>query len=373
MVSALGDTNHSRFLDPEDARQFMDSTRGELIGIGVNIDVSELPLRVIMPIKGSPAYDAGVKPGDVILAIDGVDVSQMGDPQEAIALIRGEAGTDITLLVQREGSDERAELTMTRSTVVIEPVSWAMLPGDVLWVRIDQFSKGATDGLQTALQAGLDAGAQGLVLDLRANPGGLVLEAMGVGGLLQPKGSVLFQQKSADGGIEEIVTSDRGDRWTDRPIVVLIDGDSASAAEIVASSLAENGRATLVGETTSGTGTVLLPVELEDGSIVLIGTELWLTPSGQVIWHNGVAPARSVTNPPDVQIAVPFLFDDTSLSDGALAETGDEQLLAAHQEMLGIIQSEEAGTPQASPVAPNASPSASPVPAVGSPEATATD
>jgi carboxyl-terminal processing protease len=334
MVQSLGDTNHSRFYDPEDARRFVETSLGELTGIGVNIDATSLPLRVTMPIEGSPAYEAGIQAGDLIVGIDGVMLSDLSGPAEALTLIRGEEGTQLTLLIQRPGVVEPFEVTLTRTTIEIHPVSWAMLPGNVLWVRIDQFSRGAGEDFEAALQAGITLGATGLLLDLRANPGGLVTEAIAVGDQLLPKDSVLFQKEGADGEIEEVRTSSDEGLWQNASVVVVIDSDSASAAEIIASSLEDNGRAILVGETTAGTGTVLSPVELSDGSLVLVGTELWLTPHGEVIWHNGVDPTIEVENGEGVTVSLPFTFERHVVEEEALSGLEDDQLTTAHRRLL---------------------------------------
>lgn len=334
MVNALGDTGHSRFLSPQDAQRFLDSASGELVGIGVNIDASELPLRVIMPIQDSPAIMAGIEAGDLIVGIDGVDLVELDDAEAALALIRGGEGTSVTLTIERTGEPASFDVTLTRSRIILQPVSWAMLPDDVMWVRVDQFSAGASAALADALRQGRERGARGLLLDLRANPGGLVTEARGVAQQLQPGGVVLYQEEDASGAVEEVLVPEGEGEWQDLPIVVLIDGDSASAAEITASSLENNGRATLVGETTRGTGTVLMPTQLSDGSMVLIGVELWLTANGDVIWHRGVEPNLEVVRDESVMIELPFTYADGVVGGDQLAASIDSQLIAAHQEML---------------------------------------
>ncbi len=334
MVDALGDTGHSRFLSPEDTQRFLDSTNGELVGIGVNIDSSALPLRVIMPIQDSPALEAGIQAGDEIIGIDGTDLRNMDDIQGALTLLRGGEGTTVTLTIERAG-EPAFDVTITRARIVTQPVSWAMLPGDVLWVRIDQFSAGTTDALATALREGKSRGATGLLLDLRANPGGLVSEAKGVAQQLQPGGNVLYQEENAAGAIKQILVPEGEGEWQDLPIVVLIDGDSASAAEITASSLEENGRATLVGETTRGTGTVLIPTQLSDGSMVLIGTELWLTANGEVIWHQGVDPSVEVELENTSDAELPYMFPDQVVPQDVFDASTDVQMLAGYRELLG--------------------------------------
>ena len=335
MVDALGDTGHSRFLSPEDTQRFLDSTNGELVGIGVNIDSSELPLRVIMPIQNSPALEAGIRAGDQIVGIDGTDLRETDDIQGALALLRGDEGTTVVLTIAREGQPD-FDVTITRSRIVTQPVSWAMLPGNVLWVRIDQFSAGTTDALKTALGEGKSRGATGLLLDLRANPGGLVSEAKGVAQQLQPGGNVLYQEENAAGAITEVLVPEGEGEWQDLPMVVLIDGDSASAAEITASSLEENGRATLVGETTRGTGTVLLPTQLSDGSMVLIGTELWLTANGDVIWHQGVDPTVEVEMEDASDAELPYTYPDQVVSQADLDASSDLQVLAGYDALMQL-------------------------------------
>jgi carboxyl-terminal processing protease len=128
-------------------------------------------------------------------------------------------------------------------------------------------------------------------------------------------------------------------------VVVVIDGDSASAAEIIASSLENNGRADLVGETTAGTGTVLSPIELSDGSLVLVGTELWLTPDGEVIWHNGVDPTMEVANEEGVTVSLPYTFDGHQLGEATLSRLDDDQLVTAYREVLKSIPADSPATP----------------------------
>jgi len=337
MVESLGDTGHSRFMNPDEAKQFDESQRGELVGIGIQVDSTQLPLRVIMPLQNSPALKAGIRAGDVILTIDGTDVSEGDDPEAALGLIRGEEGTDVTLELRHEGEADSYTVTITRARIKVHPVSWAMMPNDVLWIRIDGFDQGATDEVRAALEAGTKLGAKGVILDLRANPGGLVYEAIGVGSQFQPDNSVLFQQEDKSGKKEDVRTVGSKGLWQKGPLVVLINKDSASASEITSSSIQDNKRGTLIGATTAGTGTVLLPVDLDDGSVVLIGTELWLTPNGDVIWHKGVKPDVAVENEPGVQISLPYTFDGNEVTQDQYSTLQDDQLLTAYDEVTKQI------------------------------------
>jgi carboxyl-terminal processing protease len=340
MVDALGDEGHSRFLDPEEAEQFELSSRGELVGIGIQVDTEQVPPRVIMPIQDSPAFEAGIRAGDLILAIDGVPTTEFTDGEESINAIRGEEGTDVTLELIHEGDVDSYEVTLTRSRIIVESISWAMLPDDVLWIRISEFSSGTTEGLKDALEEGKALGAKGVILDLRANPGGLVFEAIGVGSQFQPDGSVLFQEMDAEGETREVTSVGSSGEWQEGPLVVLIDGDSASAAEITSSSIENNGRGPLIGQTTFGTGTVLLPMELSDGSMVLIGTEMWLSADGEVIWKKGVVPTIEIANEPGVQVSLPFTFDGNEVTGDQFAELEDDQLLAAFDEVTEQISAD---------------------------------
>lgn len=339
MVDALGDEGHSRFLDPEEAESFELSSRGELVGIGIQVDTEQTPPRVIMPIQNSPAFKAGIQAGDLILAVDGVETTEFADGEESLNAIRGEEGTDVTLELIHEGEVDSYEVTLTRARITVESISWAMLPDDVLWVRISEFSSGTTEDLKAALQEGKALGARGVILDLRANPGGLVFEAIGVGSQFQPDGSVLFQEQDGEGEMGEVTSVGTAGEWQEGPLVVLIDGDSASAAEITSSSIADNERGILIGQTTFGTGTVLLPMELSDGSMVLIGTEMWLTADGDVIWHEGVPPTIEIANEPGVQVTLPFTFDDNQVTADQFAELQDDQLLTAFDEINEQIRS----------------------------------
>lgn len=329
MIDALGDDGHSRFLDPEDATEFEQATRGEFTGIGIEIDLPGTRPVVIAPIDGSPADEVGVRSGDVILAVDGQATDRL-ERDEIGDLIRGDAGTDVTLTLLHAEGGEPFDLTMTRRTITLRPVSWRMLPEGVLHLRLAEFSVGAARELEEALVAGRKAGATSVILDLRNNPGGLVAEAVGVASQFMPEGTPIFRQQERDGAANPINTVGTGGLWQQGPLAVLVNGGSASAAEIVGSALRDSDRAPLIGETTYGTGTVLLPFEQEDGSIVLLGTALWLTAGGEQIWRRGVEPDLGlvVPLPPAVQPSRPS--EDLDVSAAELAASPDEQLRAAH-------------------------------------------
>lgn len=340
MVDALGDTGHSTFMNPEEAEQFELSQSGELIGIGVQLDYTGGMVTVVAPIDNSPAFEAGIRSGDVILEVDGTSLDEIppDDLQVQVpALIRGEEGTDVTLALRHVGETEPYEVTITRARITIEPVSWRMLPNNVMWLRLSEFSSGATEDVVQALRDGKEAGAEAVILDLRNNPGGLVFEAIGVNSQFLPNGSTLYQEQDRDGDIKPVKTVGNDGEWLDGPLVVLINNGSASAAEITSSALQANGRAELFGETTFGTGTVLLPFTLSDGSIAMLGTDLWLTADGDQIWKKGVEPGIEVALEPGVQVDIPILHEEQDISTNEYSLIEDSQLTAGYDAALALV------------------------------------
>ncbi len=331
MVDALGDEGHSRFMDPEESRRFSESTSGSYTGIGVEIDFRGPLPEVVAPIDNSPAADAGVRSGDRILTIDGRETSRMELTDVSDHLL-GEAGTDVTVQFLGRDGDVR-EVTLTRRSIRVVPVSWRMLPDNVAHVRIAEFSIQTTRELKAALTAAREAGATALVLDLRNNPGGLVAEAIGVASQFMDEGVTIFQEQDRDGSARPIKTVGRSGLWLDAPMAVLVNGGSASAAEIVGAALSENGRAQTFGETTFGTGTVLVPFQQPDGSTVLLGNALWLSADGDRFWKEGVDPDVEVELPLDADVSRPS--DDTDLTRAEFDALDDEQLHAAWEFLAG--------------------------------------
>jgi carboxyl-terminal processing protease len=337
MVEALGDTGHSRFLTPDEAERERAALSGELIGIGVRVDYTVSPPVVIVPIPDSPAFEAGIRAGDVIVAVDGQSTTDFANPEDAMGILTGDEGTDVTMELIHAGETESYEVTITRQRFKVDSVFWAMLPGDVLWVNITEFQQNTAREFKAALEAGIDLGAKGVILDLRANPGGLVVEQMAVATQLHPSDSVLVQIADSEGNITERMTRGDNGLWQDGPLVVLIDQNSASSAEVVASSVQDNERGILVGQTTVGTGTTLSPVDFPDGSMMWIGVTNFLSADGNVIWHEGIHPDIEVVNEPGVQLSLPYLFDDADISQEQLDEVEDDQLLTGYDEVIRMI------------------------------------
>ncbi len=323
MVDSLGDTGHSRFLSPEMVASEKRSIEGEFEGIGALLNVNEQGNPVILaPMDGSPAQKAGLLPGDVIMAVDGVDVSH-ASLTEVVSRVLGPAGTQVTLTILTPETDTVRDVTITRAKIVVKNVTWQMLPGtSVAHIRIASYSQNVSNDLKASIREAEKQGAKGILLDLRNNPGGLLNEATEVVGQFIDNATAL-KVKDADGNIRAIPAA-RDGIATEIPLVVLINQGSASAAEITAGALQDYNRATLVGETTFGTGTVLNQFSLSDGSALLLATELWLTPNERVIWHEGIKPDVEVVLPAGVAPSLPEA--ERGLTEEVLQNMEDTQL-----------------------------------------------
>ncbi len=325
MVDSLGDTGHSRFLSPEMRRQQQEQLQGSFEGIGAYVEMKDGQVVIVSPIDGSPAEAAGLRAGDIILQVDEKDLAGL-TLDEAIALIRGPEGTEVTLTIRDPVTGEDRKVTVTRARIKEVRVAWGQVPGtDVALVRIVSFSDGVTKDLENALTEVQAQGLSAVILDLRNNPGGLLSEAIGVASQFLASGNVL-QQKAADGTITSEPIREGGVAVS-IPMVVLINQGSASASEIVSGALQDAQRAKLVGETTFGTGTVLSTVGLSDGSALLLATQEWLTPSGRVIWHQGIEPDVPVVLPETGTILSPAQV--TEMTAEQFETSGDTQLIEA--------------------------------------------
>jgi carboxyl-terminal processing protease len=325
MTEALGDTGHSVYLTAAEARKAGAAMQGKLNGIGVEIIQStNHQTMVVASMDGSPAQQAGVRPGDVILQVDGHSVS--GLPLSHIsAKMSGEAGQPVALTVFNPSDGLRREIKMVRTAMRVNHVTWQRLPGaDLAHVRIAMFSDGVTADLRKALLEIKQQGLRGIILDLRNNPGGALEEAIGAASQFLKSGNVMWQKNAM--GIITPVPVEPGGVATDLPLVVLVNGFSASDSEIVAGALHDARRATLVGETTTGTGTVLTQFQLPDGSALLLAVQEWLTPNKVSFWHRGIEPDVKVHLAPEAMLR-PGL--EREMTPEQLRSSGDAQLLKA--------------------------------------------
>ena len=297
LVNALGDTGHSIFLTPEAVQAENESLGGRVVGVGVLLGTRNDQVVVVSVISEGPADRAGIRTGDSIVTIDGQSVTGL-EPEEVAPKVRGDAGTTVAITIERPSTGERLDFSIVREELHFPAASWALVPGtNIGLLRLIQFSSGAADELQAARDQALAAGATSLILDLRSNPGGFVNEAVDTASLFLSDKVVYIRELADDQRLP--VQTDSEIPATDVPLVVLIDEGTASSAEIVSAAIGSADRADLVGETTFGTGTVLLNFNLPDGSAIRLAVERWLTPDGDLIFGQGIEPTVEVPLPVD--------------------------------------------------------------------------
>ncbi len=306
---------YSGYLPPSQYGQALDDLSGEFSGIGAEVGMENVDdpgnleactvvtatcaMVVVSPLDGSPAEEAGLRPGDRILAIDGT--STMGESVSSLVFeVRGEAGTDVTLTIGR-GSTE-LDITITRAVIDLQEVNADLLDGDVGYLRLTSFTDRATGLLADAIRGLLDQGADAFILDLRGNPGGFIVAAQGIAGQFVPTGELLFTVES-DGSVQEWRSEEGLLQTGDVPVVVLVDNGSASASEIVAGALQDTGRATIVGEATFGKNTVQIWNDLPNGGGLRLTTDRWFTPLHNSAAPDGIQPDVVVEGPTDPESA----------------------------------------------------------------------
>jgi carboxyl-terminal processing protease len=286
MLETLGDGGHTRFLTPAEREQNDQSLSGTYVGIGVQLEEEKGDIVVAAPIQDSPAERAGISTDDVLVAVDGKSV-RGDDVSEVVEKVKGPEGTEVELTVLHDGKKRTYELR--RAEIDSPVVSWTLIPdSDVAVVLLSSFSDDSARELQGAFEEARAAGAKRFVLDLRNNPGGRLDQAVEMAGYFLGPGSVVYIRKDASG--EREITVEGDPESTNAPLTVLVNGGSASSAEILAGALRDNGRAIVIGETTYGTGTVLSEFVLRDGSSILLGVAEWLTPDGDFIRETGIEP-----------------------------------------------------------------------------------
>lgn len=291
MVAALDDP-YSTFMNPEQYKSFNEETFGTFGGVGIYVTTVDGVLTVIAPIDGSPGQRAGLKSGDKILKVDGKDISGLSD-DEAIALIKGEPGTEVTLTIAREGEGIK-DYTLTREMIDEPMVSGKMLGNNIGYIRITMFDENCGADFAKKLKELENQGMKGLIVDVRDNPGGLLDEVVKIARLLVPKGPIVstidrFGNKKIYSSVLPRVKF---------PLVVLVNEGSASASEILAGAVKDTAAGILVGQKTFGKGSVQTMFEFPDGSAVKLTVEKYYTPSGKSIHGIGIEPDVTVDLPP---------------------------------------------------------------------------
>src|SRR5437660_1765549 len=288
MLAALDP--HSAYLTPDLYKELQVDTKGSFGGLGIEITTRNGMLTIVSPIEDTPAYRAGLKSGDEIMKIDGEFTKDM-TLVDAVKKMRGAKDTKVTLTLKRETQAELFDVTLTREIIKIRSVKSKMLESGYGYVRVTQFQERTDDDLERALK-NLDkeaGGLQGLVLDLRNDPGGLLTQAVKVADLFLDSGLIVYTDGRPENQKQKYFAHKPG-TWADFPMVVLVNGGSASASEIVAGALQDHKRALVLGTTTFGKGSVQTILPLDDSSALRLTTARYFTPSGRSIQATGIVP-----------------------------------------------------------------------------------
>jgi carboxyl-terminal processing protease len=305
MMDALNDP-YSAFLDPGMYKLFQSDLEGSFEGIGAQVTMNKNKQPVIVaPLEDSPAEKAGIKTGDIILAVDGKSTEGLS-LTEVVLSIRGPAGTPVTLTIQHEGETTPVDIKIDRAKISAYTVSSEM-KGDIGYIKIREFSTDTNDEFNTALQSVLAQKATGIIIDLRDNPGGIVPVVVDIASHFVKNGVVLMLVDNK--GKETPVPVNPNGVFTDLPVVVLVNQYSASGSEVLTAALKDHNRATVAGVKTFGKGSYDINIPLNDGSDIYLTVGRWLRPNGQLIEGKGIEPdyVLTVTGDDEIQWAVDFL------------------------------------------------------------------
>lgn len=293
LVGALDDP-YSVFFTPEAAKMFEEEISGNFTGVGMEIGMKNKVLTIITPLKNTPAEKAGLRPGDQILKI-GEEVTSGMDIDESIKLIRGEKGTTVSLTIFREGYREPKEFKIVRDIINIPTLDLELRPDGIFVIKLYSFSANATNLWNEAMRKFMTSGSKKLLLDLRGNPGGYLEAAVDVASWFLPGGKVIVTENYGENKKSKIFRSRGYNAFgEDLNFAILINGGSASASEIVAGAMQDYGRATLVGETSFGKGSVQEVINVTKDTLLKITVAKWFTPKGNMIDGKGLTPNYEV-------------------------------------------------------------------------------
>lgn len=282
------------FFAPEAAKVFDEEISGEFSGVGMEVGVEDGFITVIAPLKDSPAEQAGIRAGDQILQIDGTFTHDLA-LDEAVQLIRGDRGTTVTILVARTGETQPVSIDIVRDTIQVPTIETELLEEDIFVIELYNFTENSAVLFQDALSEFANSGTNKLILDLRGNPGGYLSSAVDMASFFLPEGKVIVRESLGKDGEGEVFRSRGFDVFDDSlEMVILIDGGSASASEILAGALSEYEIAELVGMPTFGKGSVQEVLPIRGGSLLKVTIAEWLTPNGVSISDSGLRPDHEV-------------------------------------------------------------------------------
>ncbi len=288
MLRALD--SYSQFLTPEDYKNLIVETEGEFGGLGIEITIRDGLLTIISPIEDTPAWEAGIQPGDIIVKIDGESTENI-TLQEAVTKLRGEPGTKVVLTILHQGQRELWEVEITRGVIKIDDIKDpSILEDGIGYIRIAEFRESTPKDLEKSLKELKEKEMRGLILDVRNNPGGLLSSAVNVTSMFLERQTLIVSTDSRSQREFEFKAGRFAGRALDIPVIVLVNKGSASGSEILAAALRDNKRAVIMGEPTFGKGSVQTIVPLSDGSALRLTTSRYYTPSGVSIHEEGVAP-----------------------------------------------------------------------------------
>lgn len=280
---------HSTLLSSKEYQEMQESTSGEFFGVGVEITTENSQVLVVTPIEDTPGFKAGLRSGDLILAIDGQYTMEMS-LSEAASRMRGKRGTEVELVVLHKGEQQPVTMRIKRDAIPVISIKMRELEPGYYWIRLTRFSGRTTQELLEALKAVQDKGEiKGIVLDLRNNPGGLLDQSVSVSDVFLKEG-VIVSMRGRDAASERTYTAQRQKTDVDAPMVVLVNAGTASAAEIVAGALRDQKRALILGEKTFGKGSVQNVIPMPDGTGLKLTVALYYTPSGKSIQAEGIVP-----------------------------------------------------------------------------------
>jgi carboxyl-terminal processing protease len=303
---------HSSFMTPDMYKDLEADTRGSFGGIGIEIAIQKDVLTVVSPIEDTPAYQAGIKAGDQIIMIDGQSTKDI-TIMEAVKKMRGTKGTKVTLTIMRENLTKPIDVVLTRDIINLNSVKSKIFDKHIGYIRLTAFQERTTEDLKKAVQEiGEKADPlKGIILDLRNNPGGLLIQAVEVSDVFMKSGTIVSTRGKTKNMESKSLARNDGNEPT-CPMVVLVNEGTASAAEIVSGALQDNGRALIIGTQTFGKGSVQTIIPLEDGSALKLTTAKYYTPSGRSIQAEGITP--------DIKVKYAAPADSKSTAEGMLRE-----------------------------------------------------